>query len=509
VLVAAAAAASVAALGAAPVGAIVMHLRDGRAVGYEPLAGHALVQSATPLGAPPPVGFSLLIPPGNLKYHGGPVMSSNDNYAFYWDPAGAPAFPAGYGAGINQYLEDLAHDSGGEQNTDSVATQYGDRAGEFASYASHFAGAIVDTDPFPANGCTAAPICLTVQQLEAELTSYTAAHSLPNDLAHEYFLLTPPGVEDCLEATECSPGTTHAFFCAFHGSVTSTRGPLIWANLPYVAETRGCEDGEFPNERPSDGEIQGLTHEHIESVTDPEVTAWFTGEDVEIADKCRTGEEASEFGPALGNAPDGARFNQVIDGRDYFYQQEWTNEEHRCSQRAALEAPSVFKLSPESGPAAGGRTVKLTGIEFRDVTAAQFAGVEAHFTVLSPTSLTAVAPPGTSGPAGVTVTNAAGTSHVTIHDDFKYGAPTITGLSPASGPLAGGTTVTIAGSGFALGAATVFDFGKKPATAVSCTSTSSCTVTSPAAGLAGVVPVSALVAAKRSARGPQAEFKYG
>jgi hypothetical protein len=495
---------------AQPAAAIVTHLRNGVTVGYEPISAGGLLQGNGPAGAQPLArGFSLIASKGNVKYHGGPVMTSNDNYAFYWDPPGAPAYQAEYQSGINEYFEDLAHDSGGNQNTDSVAVQYGDSGGEFANYDSHFAGVILDTDPYPANGCAAAPICLTAEQLEAELAGYTAAHGLPNDLAHEYFLLTPPGVEDCLEATECTPETSHPFFCAFHGSIATARGPLIWSNLPDLAEIRGCEDGEFPNKRASDGEIQMLTHEHLESVTDPETNAWFTGEIGEIADKCRTGEDASEFGAALGRTADNTRFNQVVDGREYFYQQEWSNEEERCVQRSALELPAIAKLSPKSGPAAGGTTVKIKGTEFKEVTAVQFGGVNTPFTVLSPILLTAVAPPGTSGEAGVSVTNAVGTSHVTIQNHFKYGSPTITGLSPSSGPLAGGIAVTIAGSGFAPGSATVFDFGKVAATGVSCASTSSCTVTAPSSSAAGVVQVTAVAGGKRSRVGPQAEFTYG
>ena len=129
------------------------------------------------------------------------MMASNTNYAVYWHPSGAPSYPSDYQAGVNQYLTDLAHDSGGHENVDSVATQYNDAAGEFANYNSHFGGALIDTDPYPANGCKQATICLTDEQLRSELTKYVKAEGLPLDLAHEYFLLTPPGVEDCFEAS--------------------------------------------------------------------------------------------------------------------------------------------------------------------------------------------------------------------------------------------------------------------------------------------------------------------
>ena len=55
-------------------------------------------------------------------------------------------------------------------------------------------------------------------------------------------------------------------------------------------------------------------------------------------------------------------------------------------------------------------------------------------------------------------------------------APSVSSISPNTGPSTGGTVVTINGSGFA--GATEVDFGDPPATNVSCSSTT-CTATSP------------------------------
>src|ERR1700737_4389234 len=115
----------------------------GRTLSYQPAPG-ASVNASRHSKAP-------------LAYHGGPVMPSNTNYTLYWDPSGGLAYPVGYESGLNRYFEDLAHDSGGLLNTDSVLTQYGDAAGEFANYNSHFGGPLSDTDPYPASGCAAAP----------------------------------------------------------------------------------------------------------------------------------------------------------------------------------------------------------------------------------------------------------------------------------------------------------------------------------------------------------------
>lgn len=497
----ASATAALLALGAGSASAVIVQLEDGRTVSYQPLKTPAGLSalSVSPLAT------------GNLIYHGGPVMTSNTNYAFYWSPSGASAYPAGYQEGIDQYLEGLAHDSGGDQNVDSVATQYSNGGGEAVAYDSHFAGAILDTDPYPANGCKKAATCLTDAQLQAELSGYLTAHGLPKDLAHEYFLLTPPGVENCFTAAgaECSAGSKTPTYCAYHGSFASGGGMIVYANDAYVTGNEGCDDGEHPNESPSDGALQGgLSHEHNESTTDPELNAWFASNGEENGDKCRTFVTASEFGTPLGKAPDGSRYNQLVDGREYWYQQEWSNEGSTCKQRntSVVGAPAVSKVSPVKGPASGGTIVKIAGTGFASISSVRFGGESAAFTVTSSSKITATAPPGATGPVDVTVTNPGGTSALSAADRFKY-TPTVTAVAPSSGTGAGGTSVTVSGSGFALGSATVFKFGSPKATSVNCGSSTTCTMLSPPHA-ATTVQVKATVSAIASPKSSGDQFTY-
>ncbi|HTA33621.1 MAG TPA: IPT/TIG domain-containing protein [Solirubrobacteraceae bacterium] len=354
-------------------------------------------------------------------------MPSNTDYALYWDPSGAPEYPAGYESGLDKYFEDVAHDSGGDQNVESVLVQYKDSAGEFANYSAHFGGALVDTDPYPASGCTAAPICLTEEQLRAEITKYVEGRKLPMDLQHLYFLLTPPGVESCIEAKshECSAGTKHASYCSYHGYIQVT-GTLIivYTNNPYVEGTN-CDNGEeHPSGEPSDATIGGgLAHEYAESVTDPELNAWYDSKGEEVADKCRTLKVPTEFGEPLGKAPDGSNYNQVINGDLYWYQQMWSNEAGACKQRSAQppQPPTVTKVTPKSGPTTGGTTVTITGANFTAPATVEFGGVSAtEVTVNSATSLTAISPAEAKGAVDVTVTTSVGTSAVGKKDRFKY-----------------------------------------------------------------------------------------
>jgi hypothetical protein len=323
--------------GASPASGALAKLENGSMVSYQPLRG-----------ATEPFDLAFT----NLDYNGGRVMPSNTNYTIYWSPTGLSAYPADYQPGVDRYFGDLEADSGNHENVDSVATQYKWESpsapySESANYASHFGGAFIDTAPYPANGCKKAPKCLTKAQVEAELNRFVVAHGLPTDLEHEYFLLTPPGLEGCLDAkgTSCSVGSTNPKFCAYHYHVNR----LIYSNDPYVTGKPGCDDGNHPNGTTSDGVLNGgLSHEHNESITDPQPFHGWTdlgGKTSENGDKCRTA-----TGPAINTTAYGP-YNQVINGHPYWYQEEWSNQSRECKQRLTFsgEEPTATFTSKD-GP---------------------------------------------------------------------------------------------------------------------------------------------------------------
>jgi hypothetical protein len=87
---------------------------------------------------------------------------------------------------------------------------------------------------------------------------------------------------------------------------------------------------------------------------------------------------------------------------------------------AGPAAPCVTSISPKSGPAAGGTSVTISGLNFTGATAVKFGTAAATGVVVhSATSITATAPPGT-GTVKVTVTTPAGTSPTSPFDRFKY-----------------------------------------------------------------------------------------
>jgi hypothetical protein len=174
-----------------------------------------------------------------------------------------------------------------------------------------------------------------------------------------------------------------------------------------------------------------------------------------------------------------------------------------------LEPPIISKLATRKGPAAGGTSVLITGLSFSNASTVSFGGVEAaSFQVNSSTSITAISPPSTSGQVDVTVTTGDGSSAITNKDRYKYEKPTVTSVSPSAGPASGGTIVTVIGSGFAPGSeGTAFNFKAAKATAVQCTSTTECTVTTPP-GKQGTVDVLATSGRSKSKKSATDRYSY-
>ncbi|MBA3807929.1 MAG: IPT/TIG domain-containing protein [Solirubrobacterales bacterium] len=172
-------------------------------------------------------------------------------------------------------------------------------------------------------------------------------------------------------------------------------------------------------------------------------------------------------------------------------------------------APTVSKLSLKSGPAAGDSAVTITGTEFVAVSGVWFGSTAAtQYTVNSPTSITVIAPSSSAGTVDVTVANTAGPSAATSKDHFKY-TPIISEVAPNTGSTAGGTSVTVTGSGFALGTTgTTFKFATRKASTVNCASSTSCTMISPI-GTAGTVNVTAQVNKAISPLEAGDQFTYG
>ncbi len=211
-----------------------------------------------------------LAPLQHLNDQDGIVMPTTTTYFVYWDPKGAPAYPAKYKSGIKTFFKGLEHDNGTDQNFYSVLTQYG------VKYETHLGKTITDKDPYPAetSECSSRPStpCISLVQIQAELKSLVKDKKLPGQVTEHgqesffgptkaYFILLPPGVSACDATREEVNGQGEKFvhgglgcsgvqYCSLHGYSlvpTDELEDLPYAVMPYLPGIKGCEDPQHPN----------------------------------------------------------------------------------------------------------------------------------------------------------------------------------------------------------------------------------------------------------------------
>jgi hypothetical protein len=184
------------------------------------------------------------------------------------------------------------------------------------------------------------------------------------------------------------------------------------------------------------------------------------------------------------------------------------------------ELPAVEELSPGSGPATGGTTISVKGEGFIGASEVDFEGIPAaSFEFVNDGEILVVSPEHSVRKVSITVTTPEGTSPATCPGrtckpvpKFEFVHPTVTSVEPKSGPVAGGTPITITGTGFAIGTGgTLIQVGKAYATSVHCSSFTTCTGVTGVAKKAGVSSVIVRIRTnvnEASEPNPEATFTY-
>jgi len=165
--------------------------------------------------------------------------------------------------------------------------------------------------------------------------------------------------------------------------------------------------------------------------------------------------------------------------------------------------PVVTGQNPNWGSVAGGTWVALTGTGFMDVSAVTYGGEEVlDWEVLSDTSIVLTTPAAAlAGAVDVVVTTPGGKSDP-VEFNYYHPVPVVTGQDPNSGSVAGGTRVTLTGTGFTDASAVTYG-GKDAEFTVA--SDTSIALTTPAAALAGPVDV---VVTTPGGKSDPVEFDY-
>ncbi len=164
--------------------------------------------------------------------------------------------------------------------------------------------------------------------------------------------------------------------------------------------------------------------------------------------------------------------------------------------------PMVTAVTPIKATTIGGTNITVHGKHFTATTTVHLGGVLANVVARNlPGSLTVQPAAHAAGRVAVRVTNpaqgpiavpaiaAVAASVSEMAAGFEYAPAEVTGITPAKGPIAGGTDVTIRGRGFAVLAPNGVQIGGVPATHVNCVDASTITART-AAAVAGPGDVS-------------------
>jgi hypothetical protein len=299
-----------------------------------PAAGVAV----SPPGGPcndPAMQFTLDLSyaPGTspLCWQGGPVLPSNETFALTWDPY--RAYWEGTRGYVEQFLQDVANDSGSLSSPFAVTSQYADNASLTpgspflvtgrALNNSKYGGGCIDYGVRGGSDCAigagtsqghdypgtdamgscyvsgpSTPPCLTDSDIQGEVTAIASATRLV-PLAQPGFspvvvVLTPPGVVVCLDSGRalCSANApSHADFCSYHGQVDG----IDYVVQPWTTYT-GCDEPSLPA-LPADPTAKQLSDDAgsrlvgplsqgmIDTIVNPGVTnGWIAESGAEISD---------------------------------------------------------------------------------------------------------------------------------------------------------------------------------------------------------------------------------
>jgi hypothetical protein len=237
-----------------------------------------------------------------INYHGGPVMVTTTNAYVIW----YGAWPSSAANSTPSLVSTFLTNVGGSPYF-NVNTTYYNGSNVHVSNSVALAGTAFDPDESRGNRLSDTDVQSVVAR--------AITNGLTKDANGVYFVLTSSDV------TETSGFLTQ--YCGWH-----THGTINGADIKYAfvgdasAKLSACaaESSSSPNGNPAgDAMISVIAHELEESVTDPDLNAWYDTRGYENADKC-----AWTFG-TTHLAANGSLTNMNIGGLDFLIQRNWVN----------------------------------------------------------------------------------------------------------------------------------------------------------------------------------------
>jgi hypothetical protein len=249
--------------------------------------------------------------PGDLTYQGGAVVEFAESHNIYMLPGSTCASAACWG-NPEQFLRDL-----GKSEFIHVTDQY---VGQHASnrYTLGQSASV---------SFTQSTTPLTDDQMQAVVHA-VALKTGETGYRHIYHVFLPPGQDECFDSTfsVCASNV----FCAYHSSTDfKDIGHVLYSVEPF-ADVPGCQVRPgTPNGTETDSQNSALSHELIETITDPDGDAWWNA--VNLAD---FGQEIADECVFLLFTPTAVFSDPAIitvRGHRYALQAEYNNHVHGCT----------------------------------------------------------------------------------------------------------------------------------------------------------------------------------
>lgn len=320
-----------------------------------------------------------------ITYHSGGIVQHTERLVpIYWVPAG-DSIPAQFELDVNNWIKHFAGLDYTPNSVFSATQQYYDLSGpggakRFVPDGLTYGSSYVDTDPYPASGCTDqqnsvnTTYCFTQSQEASEVQSFVSTHHLTTGRGVEYLLFTAQDVGSCFDST--SSTCAYTAYCAYHSSLNSSSasGEIVWANEPWEYQVTGCDlqymgyGAGYPSQSQADPEFSTLSHEISETMTDLNGNAWFDASGNEIGDKCAYNYNGSAVASWTGLNNNGfGYYNQVAGGTDYLMQYEFSDENSNgsttgCVGKIVDKQPTITGVTPTTATRGTAQTFTAQGV---------------------------------------------------------------------------------------------------------------------------------------------------
>lgn len=226
---------------------------------------------------------------GQLIDHGGPVLPASNTYAIWW--GNQAAFPADAQSGIDTLFEGLNGSS-----LLNVTSQYMRGGVPSTSFHTNWVDSSTPPNHAPSTSTITNEVCKVIGQ-----------NGSSPDSSGIYFVYTS--------------NFPHANYCAWHSYGKCNGVTIQVAYMPNTTGIAGCDPGDLYGCNTFSQGTRSLanvtSHEFMEAITDPIISAWYDSSGAENGDKC-----AWKFSGCV-----------TLSNSSWQLQQEWSNAVSGCVQQ--------------------------------------------------------------------------------------------------------------------------------------------------------------------------------